>query len=256
VNRSDPSTAQGPKHGPSARFKDLLLPLAQSPVSGTESPAESSTRPRPQSSRVAARLNCAGLRYGPSAGFRDSLSSLIQSPVSGAESDEGKCSLLPLQAFAVKMTILKRVPRIINPQLLYTLARMGHGDVLVVADANFPAASVAASTPGGLIHCDGSNGPELMAAILELMPLDETCSPVGFMELSRDHQAMGWTTPIKKIYKEIADKAEGRDVPCEEIERFAFYERAKKAFAVVSTGEQALYANVMLKKGVIGSTGK
>lgn len=125
---------------------------------------------------------------------------------------------------------------------------MGHGDVLVLADANFPAASVAAHTPGGLINCDGSDGVSLLRAVMALLPLDATCTPCGVMQMMPEHKAAGWKTAIWDSYKAVVCEAEERDVPFEEIERFEFYERAKKAFAVVSTGETALYANLMLKK--------
>jgi L-fucose mutarotase len=76
------------------------------------------------------------------------------------------------------------------------------------------------------------------------------------MQLMPEHAAAGWQTPIKAVYKSICEEAEGRTIVCTEIERFAFYEAAKKAYAVVSTGETAFYANVILTKGIIGDTGK
>jgi len=154
------------------------------------------------------------------------------------------------------MTILKGIPRVLPPSLLHILAKMGHGDTLVIADANFPAASVAACTAGGLVNCDGSDAPTVLRAITKLLPLDPTCSPVAFMALMPEHAAAGWKTPIKAEYKKIAEEAEGREIVCTEIERFAFYEAAKKAYAVVSTGETAFYANVILTKGIIGESGK
>lgn len=154
------------------------------------------------------------------------------------------------------MTILKAVPRVLPPRLLYLLASMGHGDTIVLADANFPAASVAAATPGGLVNCDGSDGPTILRAIMSLLPLDTTCSPVGLMQLMPEHKAAGWKTPIWETYASIINAAEGRAVPIHEIERQAFYEAAKKAYAVVSTGEGALYANIIITKGIIGDSGK
>ena len=154
------------------------------------------------------------------------------------------------------MTILKGIPRIIPPSLLHILARMGHGDTIVFADANFPAASVASSTAGGLINCDGSDAPTILRAVMQLLPLDPTCAPVQFMDLMPEHKAAGWKTPIKATYKAICEEAEGRPIECLEVERFKFYDEAKKAYAVVSTGETAFYANVILKKGIIGDTGK
>ena len=154
------------------------------------------------------------------------------------------------------MTILKGVPRIIPAKLLSTLAKMGHGDTIVLADANFPAASVAACTAGGLINCDGVDGATMLKAIMTLLPLDPVVPPIGLMQLMPEHKLAGWQTPIWATYQKIIDEAEGRAVPREEIERFAFYERAKKAYAVVVTGETAFYANVILQKGIIGDSGK
>lgn len=111
------------------------------------------------------------------------------------------------------------------------------GDTLVIADANFPAASVASKTPGGLINCDGNDAPTILKAVMGLLPLDPTCPPCQLMQLMPEHKAAGWKTPIWSTYKEIIDTAEGRDVEFVEVERFAFYEEAKKAYAVVTTGE-------------------
>lgn len=89
---------------------------------------------------------------------------------------------------------------------------MGHGDTLVIADANFPSASVASKTPGGLINCDGSDGPSVLSAIMKLLPLDPTCPPVQLMQLMPEHKAAGWKTPIWDVYQGIVDEAEGRKV--------------------------------------------
>ena len=152
------------------------------------------------------------------------------------------------------MTILKGIPRLINPQLLFALARMGHGDEIVLADANFPSASVAKHTTlGEEIRCDGSAIPELLKAILTLLPLDPAVpAPCFTMAMMPMHIAAGWKAPIKDEYKVIVAASTGAEVGFEEVERFEFYERSKRAFAVVSTGEGALYANLILKKGVIG----
>lgn len=147
------------------------------------------------------------------------------------------------------MTILKGIPRIVPPDLLHAIARMGHGDMICFADANFPAASVASRTPGGLINCDGSDLPTLLRAVMKLLPLDETCPPASLMEMMPEHKAAGWKTPIWDEYRAIVNAAEGREVEFVEVERFAFYELAKTAFCVVSTGEQALYANVSAAGG-------
>jgi L-fucose mutarotase len=120
---------------------------------------------------------------------------------------------------------------------------MGHGDEIVIGDGNFPAASNAQR----LIRCDGHNVPELLDAILKLMPLDTYVeSPVMLMQTTK-----GDPTPtIWAEYQEIVDKHNG-ETKMSEIERFAFYDRAKTAYAIIATSEMALYANVILKKGVV-----
>lgn len=87
------------------------------------------------------------------------------------------------------------------------------------ADANFPAASVAAHTPGGLINCDGVDAATLLRAVMALLPLDPTCPPCSVMALMPEHKAAGWKTPIWDTYKAIVCEAEGRDVPFVEVER-------------------------------------
>jgi L-fucose mutarotase len=130
---------------------------------------------------------------------------------------------------------------------------MGHGDELVFADANFPSASVAKSTTLGTeIRVDGSGIPELLTAVMKLLPLDPVAKNGIFMEMMPEHKAAGWKTPIWDVYKTII-LGEEPAAQFEEVERFAFYERSKRAFAVIATGETALYGNLILKKGVIGS---
>lgn len=139
--------------------------------------------------------------------------------------------------------MLKGIPNIISPELLKILDEMGHGDEIVIGDGNFPAASNAKR----LIRCDGHNVPELLEAILKLMPLDTYVeSPVMLMATTK-----GDPTPvIWKEYRDIID-ASGTSAPMSEIERFAFYDRTKEAYAVIATSESALYANIILKKGVV-----
>jgi L-fucose mutarotase len=140
--------------------------------------------------------------------------------------------------------MLKGIPKIIPPDLLKVLAEMGHGDDLVLADGNFPAASVARR----LVRCDGSDMPELLDAILQLFPLDTYVErPVALMAVvpGDPYQPTIW-----EDYRAIITKHE-TFTDFELVERFAFYERAKAAYAVVATGEMALYANIILKKGVV-----
>lgn len=141
--------------------------------------------------------------------------------------------------------MLKGVPSILPPELLKILMEMGHGDEIVISDGNFPAASIAKN----LIRCDGHNVPELLDAILKFLPLDPYVdAPVSLMQVVPGDTVQ---TPIWDVYKELVQKHEPVNNKFENVERFAFYERAKNAFAVVSTGEKALYANIILKKGVV-----
>ncbi|MDD3839965.1 MAG: L-fucose mutarotase [Clostridia bacterium] len=141
--------------------------------------------------------------------------------------------------------MLKGIPSIINPELLKILMEMGHGDEIVIGDGNFPAASTAQR----LVRCDGHNVPEILDAILKLFPLDTYVEkPVSLMAVAPgdDTKPEIWDqyrSIIKKHDKDFSDFGF--------IERFDFYERTKKAYAVIATGEKALYANVILKKGVV-----
>ena len=138
--------------------------------------------------------------------------------------------------------MLNGIPSIISPELLKILMEMGHGDEIVIGDGNFPGHSVNKNC----IRCDGHGVPELLEAILKLFPLDTYQKPVYIMDKVKDDNA---ETPIWDKYAEIIKPY--TDEKIEKIERFEFYERAKKAYAVVMTGEQAIYANVILKKGVV-----
>ncbi|XP_078055755.1 fucose mutarotase [Mustelus asterias] len=150
------------------------------------------------------------------------------------------------------MVILKGIPSIISPELLYALAKMGHGDEIVLADANFPTSSVCRSGPTE-IRADGVGIPELLQAILELLPLDTYVNcPGTVMEVVKEDKLKGLETPIWTKYM-VSLSSVGFTEMLERIERFEFYERAKKSFAVVATGETALYANLILKKGVISA---
>lgn len=141
--------------------------------------------------------------------------------------------------------MLKGVPAVLSPELLKILMEMGHGDEIVIADGNFPAASCAAR----LVRCDGHSVPDILDAILKFFPLDPYVeAPAALMQIVPGDKV---ETPIWKVYEEIIRKYEPVHNGIEHVERFAFYERAKKAYAVVATGEGALYANMILKKGVV-----
>lgn len=144
--------------------------------------------------------------------------------------------------------MLKGINPIINPELLKILCEMGHGDSIVIADGNFPAESVGKNA--FVVRMDGHGVPEILEAILELMPLDQYVDqPVSLMERCEGDNA---DVSIWKKYDQIlAASGEGKDGCVRKLERFAFYDEAKKAYAVIATSETSQYANVILQKGCI-----
>ena len=141
--------------------------------------------------------------------------------------------------------MLKGIPKCISPELLYVLDKMGHGDEIVISDGNFPGESVGKDNI--VIRSDGTGVPELLVAILQLMPLDTDADCVFLMDKTESDRDL--EIPIWDEYRRILKEHTAQDVHF--IERQAFYDRAKKAYAVVVTGEGAIYANVLLKKGVV-----
>lgn len=139
--------------------------------------------------------------------------------------------------------MLKGIPSILPPELLKILMEMGHGDELVIGDGNFPAASHGSR----VVRCDGHGCPEVLDAILQLMPLDHMVeAPVILM-----HSTIGSPDPeVWNDYKRIINEREPKHNGITTIERFEFYDRAKKAYAIVTTGETAMRGNIILKKGV------
>lgn len=138
--------------------------------------------------------------------------------------------------------MLKGIPNLLSPELLKILMEMGHGDELVISDGNFPAASMAQR----LVRLDGHGACAVLDAILQLLPLDTYAPPVYLM-----NKVPGDTveTPIWEEYQKITAPHTSAEPVF--LERFDFYERAKQAYAVVYTSETALYANIILKKGVL-----
>ncbi|CAK4084437.1 unnamed protein product [Aphanomyces euteiches] len=151
---------------------------------------------------------------------------------------------------------LKGVPSILTPELLEILASMGHGDELLIADANFPASSQGVSK---VLYMPGSSATELLEAILKLFPLDsfETYQATVMKQVNLEEDA-----PIVGEFQAILDHSyrtsdgASRGAAVERVERFAFYSRSKQVFAIISSGETRLYGNVIIKKGVIDGTGK
>ena len=137
--------------------------------------------------------------------------------------------------------MLKGIPPVISPELLKILAEMGHGDELVISDAHFPAYSV----NGKVVRADAVSSPEMMAAILKLMELDQYVEkPVAMMApVPGDVIDPGIVSACRDALGPAADRIDY-------MERFAFYERAKRAYAVVVTGESRQYGNILIKKGV------
>ncbi|MDR2940347.1 MAG: L-fucose mutarotase [Clostridiales bacterium] len=143
--------------------------------------------------------------------------------------------------------MLKNIPEIISPEFLMVLAEMGHGDEIVIGDGNFPSESMGANAI--VIRADGHGVPEILDAVLKLIPLDAYVEePVALMEVVKGDPVV---PVIWDEYKKIIEGHEPKNNKIKHMERFEFYERAKNAYAIVATGEKAIYANVILKKGVV-----
>ena len=144
--------------------------------------------------------------------------------------------------------MLKGIPKILPPALLKAMCEMGHADKLVISDGNFPAHTVGKNAL--VIRMDGHGVPEVLEAVLQLFPLDTyTEKPVSLMEVVPGDTC---ETPIWNTYYDAVSKVDARGKDAfQNIERFAFYEAAKEAYVIVITGESALYANIMLQKGVV-----
>ena len=143
--------------------------------------------------------------------------------------------------------MLKGIPKILSPELLKVLCEMGHSDRIVIADGNFPAESMGRNAI--VIRMDGHNACDILEAILQVFPLDTYVEkPVNLMAVVPGDKV---ETPIWQEYEKIIEATERGGSVIGHIERFAFYEEAKKAYAIIATSEKAIYANVMLQKGVI-----
>ena len=141
--------------------------------------------------------------------------------------------------------MLKVISPAISPDLIKIMMEMGHGDELVLADGNFPAASIAQR----LVRADGLGCLTLLDAILSLFPLDQYVEkPVALMAVVPGDP---YKPVIWEDYRKVIQQHEPAFTDFDYVERFAFYERAKTAYAVLATSEMALYANIILKKGVI-----
>ena len=144
--------------------------------------------------------------------------------------------------------MLKGISPMLSPDLLKVLCEMGHSDTIVIADGNFPAQSMGKNAI--VLRMDGHGVPEILEAILQVFPLDQYVDqPVSLMERVPGDNA---DVSIWKTYEGMIEKAE----PCgagviKKLERFAFYEEAKKAYCIIATSETSQYANVILQKGCV-----
>jgi L-fucose mutarotase len=141
--------------------------------------------------------------------------------------------------------MLKGIDPLLSPDLLAILRAMGHGDEIAIVDANFPAASTARR----LVRLDGVSATAVLDAILSVMPLDDFVPEAAWRMQVVD--APDAEQPIFATFREILAAHEGQNIGLAPLERFAFYERAKTAYALVATGEARLYGNIILKKGII-----
>jgi L-fucose mutarotase len=146
--------------------------------------------------------------------------------------------------------MLKGISPLISPALLKALCEMGHGDELVIADGNFPSASMGKDAI--VIRMDGHGVPEILDAILTVFPLDTYVEkPATLMQLM-DRDVGRVETPIWDEYAAVIAKHDARGKEAlGNIDRFDFYDEAKKCYCIIATGESAIYANIMLQKGVI-----
>jgi L-fucose mutarotase len=151
--------------------------------------------------------------------------------------------------------VLKGIPPLLTPDLLKVLAEMGHGDEIIIADANFTAASLAKEEGGAskpLIHLPGASILKASEAVLTLLPLDAAVTqPVAYMKVC--DTASGYQSGLQRdMMAMLQARGFAQAEQCEAIERFAFYDRVQRAFAIVLTGDLQPYGNFLFKKGVIG----
>ena len=146
--------------------------------------------------------------------------------------------------------MLKGLDHRLNANVLYVLRAMGHGDYIIISDTNFPADSIARETVhGDLLRMENLTAAEVVDAVLSLMPLDTFVDDfAGRMEVVGEPQTV---PPVQQEVQDVIDRAEGLPRAMVGIERYAFYELAKGAYAVIQSGERRFYGCIMLRKGVI-----
>ena len=147
--------------------------------------------------------------------------------------------------------MLKNIPTILSPDLLKVLCEMGHSDRICISDGNFPGAAMAKAKNAIFLRADGHGVPELLEAILQVIPTDTYVGkPVLLMEKMECDKDL--EIPIWDTYKQIVAKYDARgEAAVGNIDRFDFYDEAKDCYCIIQTGETAIYANVIVQKGVI-----
>ena len=147
--------------------------------------------------------------------------------------------------------MLKGIPSVLSPELLKVLAEMGHSDRICIGDGNFPGAAMAKAKNAIFLRADGHGVPELLDAILQVMPLDlYVDTPAMLMEKMECDKNL--EIPVWDEYENIIAKHDNRGGSAiGAYERFEFYEQAKKCYCILQSGETAIYANVIIQKGVI-----
>lgn len=147
--------------------------------------------------------------------------------------------------------MLLGIPKILSPEIIATLCEMGHSDVVVIGDANFPGRRFAAEGNCKYLRADGISGTDLLEAILTVIPCDSYSGcPINLMQTMECDKDL--RIPIWDEYKKIVSKFDNRgEEAIGFMDRFEFYEEAKKAYCIIQSGEEAIYANVMIQKGVI-----
>lgn len=145
--------------------------------------------------------------------------------------------------------MLKGIDTLLSPELLKVLCEMGHGDEIVVVDANFTAESLGHGKP--IIRLPGIDLHRACAAVLSVFPLDAAVTqPVAYMKVSDTPE--GYTSALQRSVIELLARTGSADTEqCEAVERFSFYDRVKQSYAILQTGEMQPYANFLFKKGVI-----
>lgn len=145
--------------------------------------------------------------------------------------------------------MLKNIDPLLSPELLKVLCEMGHGDEIVLADANFTAESLGRGKP--VVRLPGVGMREACAAVLSVLPLDAAVAqPVAFMQVG--DRPEGYRSALQReAIAQMQARGDATDAQCEAMERFAFYDRAARAYAIVQTGEMQAFANFLFKKGVI-----